>query len=57
MYSNKFRLEKIRSELVDEIFGELITFKTKPYISYSVFKEIMFETNIHRTCFINLQNE
>lgn len=45
-------LEHIKQQLIDEIFGELVTFKKKPYISFEVFKELMLETNIDKTCTI-----
>lgn len=47
---DKYRIGNIHTLLLNSIFNELLTNSKLPYITFSVFRDLLMETNIHKTC-------
>lgn len=55
--NNINHLASIHDKLLNNIFNELIINNKEPYITFSIFKDLMMETNIHKTCVLAFDSD
>lgn len=54
---DKYKLEFVKNKIVDNLFSELISHKKRTFITFHVFRDLMLETSIDKTCSIYFQED